>query len=62
MGKHYDPKMDDFMTPDERKRLRQINIRLFKHGLPQVRSICEFHLRVYRQSNPKPLASPEGAS
>ena len=54
MREHYDPKMDDFMTPDERERLWQLNIRLFKHGLPQVRSVSEFSLRVYRQANPKP--------
>ena len=53
-----DPKADDFMAPDERERLRQLNIRLFKHGLLQVRSISEFSLRVYRQTNPKPLAPP----
>jgi hypothetical protein len=53
-----DPKADDFMTPDERERLRQLNIRLFKHGLPQVRSISEFSLRVYRQTNPKLGALP----
>ena len=58
MGEHYDPKADDFMTPDERERLRQLNIRLFKHGLPQVRSISEFSLRVYRQANPKPPVPP----
>jgi hypothetical protein len=46
------------MTPDERERLRQLNIRLFKHGLPQVRSISEFSLRVYRQTNPKPRTPP----
>ena len=48
-----DPKADDFMAPDERERLRQLNIRLFKHGLPQVRSISEFSMRVYRQANLK---------
>ena len=53
-----DPKADDFMAPDERERLRQLNIRLFKHGLPQVRSISEFSLRVYRQTNLKPPGSP----
>jgi hypothetical protein len=58
MGEHYDPKANDFMTPDERERLRQLNIRLFKHGLPQVRSLSEFHLRVYRQTNLKPPGSP----
>jgi hypothetical protein len=54
MSDQCDPKADDFMTPDERERLRQLNIRLFKHGLPQVRSVSEFSLRVYRQSNLKP--------
>ena len=58
MSDQCDPKADDFMAPDERERLRQLNIRLFKHGLPQVRSIGEFSLRVYRQANPKPRAPP----
>jgi hypothetical protein len=58
MSDQCDPKADDFMTPDERGRLRQLNIRLFKHGLPQVRSISEFSLRVYRQTNPKPRTPP----
>ena len=58
MSAQCDPKADDFMTPDERERLRQLNIRLFKHGLPQVRSISEFSLQVYRQGNPKPRAPP----
>ncbi len=54
MTERSDPKMDEAVAPDERERLWQLNIRLFKHGLPQVRSISEFHLRVYRQSNLKP--------
>ena len=53
-----DPKTDDLVAPDERECLRQLNIRLFKHGQPQVRSINEFQLRVYRQANPKPRAPP----
>jgi hypothetical protein len=58
MSDQCDPKADDFMALDERERLRQLNIRLFKHGLPQVLSINEFSLRVYRQANPKPPAPP----
>ena len=53
-----DPNADEAVAPDERERLRQLNIRLFKHGLPQVRSLSEFHLRVYRQTNLKPPGSP----
>jgi hypothetical protein len=54
MTEQYDPKTDEAVAPDERERLRQLNIRLFKHGLPQVRSISEFNLRVYRQAGLKP--------
>jgi len=58
MPEQYHPRTDEAVAPDERERLRQLNIRLFKHGLPQVRSISEFSLRVYRQANPKPRAPP----
>ena len=58
MSDQCDPKADDFMAPVECERLRQLSIRLFKHGMPQVRSISEFSLRVYRQANPKPRTPP----
>ncbi len=53
MPEQYDPRTDEAVAPDERERLQQLNIRLFKHGLPQVRSISEFSMRVYRQANLK---------
>jgi hypothetical protein len=58
MTEQGDPKADEAVAPDEGERLRQLNIRLFKHGLPQVRSLSEFQLRVYRQTNPKPRTPP----